>query len=51
MGDSELKEVKFMKYCERCKYGPRNEKYDPCNYCLEVSMRLGTEVPEEYEEK
>lgn len=45
MGDSELKEVNFMKYCWECTYGPRNEKLEPCNSCLEISMRQGTEVP------
>lgn len=51
MGNSELKEVNFTKYCFRCKYDTLNEKLDPCNKCLEVSMREGTEVPERYEPK
>lgn len=50
MGDSELKEVNFMTYCWMCIFGPRDEKYYPCNYCLEVAMRPGTEVPEMFEE-
>ena len=50
MGDSEVKEVNFMRYCWLCKFGPRNEKLDPCNICLEVAMREGTEVPEYFVE-
>ena len=44
-GNSENKEVNFMKYCFICMYGPRDEKLEPCNSCLEISMREGTEVP------
>ena len=49
MGNSENKEVNFMKYCFTCKYGTRDGKLDPCNTCLEIAMREGTEVPEYYE--
>ena len=45
MGNPELKEVNFMKFCWECKYGPRKETLEPCNSCLEISMREGTEVP------
>jgi len=49
-GNSENKQVNFMKYCWLCKYGSRKENMDPCNICLEVAMREGTEVPEYFEE-
>lgn len=48
--DSSYKEVNFMKYCFLCKHGTKKEKMDPCNSCLEVGMREGTEVPEYFEE-
>lgn len=50
MGDSNMKEVDFSKYCETCKYGELEEKYDPCNDCLDICVREGTEKPECYEE-
>lgn len=49
MGDSELKEVRFAIYCRSCKHQKLHEKQDPCNDCLEVSMREGTEKPEFWE--
>lgn len=61
MSDNE-KEVRFDKYCERCKYwdpnGKYNEIYDivvseeyaPCCYCLETAVRDETEVPQYWEE-
>ena len=51
MGDPELKEVRFNKYCKKCRWDDRNEVYDPCNDCLEISMREGTEKPYYYEEE
>lgn len=50
MGNSENKQVNFMKYCFLCKYRSRKENLDPCNVCLEIAMREGTEVPEYFEE-
>lgn len=68
MGDSELKEVRFDKYCKTCKHYEHKsptaiyirtvfnedfsfEAQEPCNTCLEVGMREGTEKPEYWEEK
>ena len=59
MGDSELKEVRFDKYCKTCKHYAHKfpnedfsfEAQEPCNTCLEVGMREGTEKPEYLEEK
>ena len=57
-GDSELKEVRFDKYCPTCVnwsggkellYKETTSEEAPklliCDECLEESMRLGTEVP------
>lgn len=56
------KEVRFDKYCEKCKHwdpdGKYNEEYDiivseeyaPCCYCLETAVRDETEVPQYWEE-
>ena len=56
------KEVRFDKYCEKCKhwdpdgkyneiYGiVTNEEYMPCCYCLETAVRDETEVPVFWEE-
>jgi len=59
MGESELKEVRFDKYCKTCKHYAHKfpnedfsfEAQEPCNTCLEVGMREGTEKPEYWEEK
>ena len=49
--DSNLKEVDFNKYCETCKNKDLKEHFDPCNDCLEVGAREGTEKPECWKEK
>lgn len=62
IGDSELKEVRFDKYCASCinwtngkelKYGETEpdeaKKLLICDECLEESMREGTEVPVKWE--
>lgn len=49
--NSEFKEVDFKTYCKKCKYRDIKEKMDPCNDCLEVGMREGTNKPEHFEEK
>ena len=51
MGDSELKEVRFDKYCKTCKHYILEEYKDPCNECLEIGMREGTEKPDRYVEE
>lgn len=47
-GDSELKEVRFDKWCEKCKHH-KVELGEPCETCLETGMREGTEKPEMWE--
>lgn len=48
MSDS-TKLVDFYKYCKTCINKDLNEVCDPCNDCLCVSGREGTEVPIYYE--
>ena len=57
-GDSELKEVRFDKWCEKCKHQKLDVDHvdiskttEPCNSCLEIGMREGTEKPEYWEAK
>lgn len=57
-GDSELKEVRFDKWCSLCKHLAINTEdvdvtktTEPCNICLEIGMREGTEKPEYWEKK
>ena len=62
--DSEVKEVRFDKYCQSCvnwENGaelcykstsvPEAKKLLICDECLETWMRLGTEVPIKWEAK
>lgn len=49
--DSDNKEVRFDIYCQTCKHWNLNEVKDPCNECLEVAMREGTEKPDKWEKK
>ena len=41
----DLKEVRFDLFCKKCKYKNRDEKYDPCNECLEFAYRQQTAEP------
>ena len=50
IASSEFKEVDFKHYCQKCKYRDLQEKMDPCNECLEVGMREGTNKPEYFTE-
>lgn len=50
-GDSELKETRFDKYCETCKYWAEGKEIPWCDECLEESMRQGTEKPLKWEKK
>lgn len=43
--NSQIKEVRFDIYCEKCKDKRTKEFKDPCNQCLETAMRIGSEVP------
>lgn len=51
-GNSELKKVRFDKFCEKCSYW-NNGAVDPihCDDCLEEPMREGTYVPLNWKEK
>lgn len=49
-GDSELKEVRFDTWCQKCRHRNKNEAQDPCNECLEIGMREGSAKPENWEE-
>jgi len=49
LGDSDIKEVRYDKYCETCKHWNNGEEIPFCDECLEESMRNGTEVPSKWE--
>ena len=48
--DDNTKFVAFDKYCGSCKYRNTSATHDPCNECLNVGGRPGTEVPLYFEE-
>lgn len=57
-GNSELKMVRFDKWCKTCKHQAINvdnvdisKSTEPCNTCLEIGAREGTEKPEYWEKK
>lgn len=45
------KEVYFAEYCSKCKYKDLDEKFDPCNECLDVGAREDTHKPLYFEPK
>lgn len=49
--EDNYKFVAFDKYCNTCKYKDTSPTHDPCNDCLGVGAREGTEVPQEYKKK
>lgn len=49
--DNSTKFVAFDKYCGDCKFATKSATSDPCNDCLNVGAREGTEVPEYFEKK
>lgn len=49
--EDNLKFVEFNKYCPTCKYNDTWEVKDPCDECLAVSARYGSEIPEKYDKK
>lgn len=49
--EEDYKEVLFDKYCSTCKYCDLDEKFDPCNECLESPMILNSEKPTMWEKK
>lgn len=44
------KEVAFALYCPKCEHKDLEGFKSPCNECLEIPMRNGTSVPENYKE-
>lgn len=58
-GNSERKMVRFDKWCKECKHFAHkfpnedfnSEAQEPCNSCLEIGMRTGTEKPIYLEKK
>lgn len=44
------KEVAFALYCPKCEHKDLEGFMSPCNECLEIPMRNGTSVPENYKE-
>lgn len=49
--DVEYKEVDFEKYCKTCKYEKLEEKFDPCNECLDEPVNLQSGKPVRWEPK
>lgn len=45
------KEVDFFQYCKKCKHKHTPQDKEPCTYCLDVSARENTKVPEKFEEE
>ena len=43
--------VAFDQYCPTCKYSETSATHDPCNDCLAIGGRDGTDKPEYYKEK
>ena len=48
--DISIKEVRFDKYCKKCKYAKTSGSDEPCNTCMEVFAREGTIVPLKFKE-
>ena len=46
-----FKEVLFDVYCSHCKHKDLEEKFDPCNECLEHGVNQWTHKPVHYEPK
>ena len=51
MREDHLKEVRFDKYCESCKYKELKDILDPCNDCLDEPVNIDSEKPVYYEAK
>lgn len=49
--DENLKEVNFADFCMECKHFKTKDIEDPCNDCLEVGAREGTEAPLYFEKE
>lgn len=51
MSESEIKEVRFDKYCKNCAHWENGKEIPYCDDCLEEFVREGTEVPVKWEKK
>lgn len=49
--NEEYLEVNFEKYCKTCQHKELEEKFDPCNRCLEHGCNLNSHKPVMWEEK
>lgn len=49
--NEEYLEVNFEKYCQTCQHKELEEKFDPCNRCLEHGCNLNSHKPVMWEEK
>lgn len=50
MNHDVYREVDFEKYCKTCRYCDLDEKFDPCNECLEEGYNIESEKPIKWEE-
>ena len=50
MGDSNLFEADYERYCQLCEYKDLEEFKDPCNECLCNSVMEGTRKPMHFKE-
>lgn len=51
MLDHEYKEVRYDKYCAKCKNSNIAGYEEPCNECLDNPMNLYSQKPIKFEEK
>lgn len=49
--NEDLQFVDFSKYCPKCEYSELDEKFDPCNECLDDGANVQSERPTHYKEK
>ena len=49
--ENEYKEVYFHVHCKTCKHEKLEEKFDPCNECLEYGMNVESHKPILWEAK
>ena len=49
--NEEYLEVNFEKQCKPCQHKELEEKFDPCNRCLEHGCNLNSRKPIMWEEK
>lgn len=49
--DEDYKEVYFHEHCKTCKHEELDEKFDPCNECLDEPVNYQTNKPVKWEPK